>query len=101
MHGIIIFELKKFVNEKFGAEAWQSILENAGQANKIFVLTETYPDEDVIKIVVSASKAANMDMQQVLHDFGYFIAADLLKVYKSLVNPSWKTIDLLENTESI
>ncbi len=35
----------------------------------------------------------------VLEDFGLFIAPDLLGMYKSLIDPSWKTADLFVNVE--
>jgi hypothetical protein len=35
----------------------------------------------------------------ILQDFGDFIAADLVNMYRSLVRPEWKTLELLENVE--
>jgi hypothetical protein len=101
LHGIIHVELKKYVEARHGAEAWKTCLETAGLGQKMFLPINTYPDADAVAIVTAASKLTNTPTESLLEDFGEFIAPDLLSMYQSLVEPHWKTIELLLNTEDV
>lgn len=99
MHGIIHAKLKSFVEEHHGKDAWKNVLTEAGLGNKIYMTFSTYPDEDAIKIVDAASKLTKTPQDKIYEEFGKYIAPDLLGMYKSLIKPEWKTMDLLMHTE--
>ncbi len=99
MHGIIHAELKKYVETKYNAEAWRAVLNEAGLGNKIYMAVSTYEDAEAVAIVKAASKLTGVPPLEILEDFGEFIAPDLLDMYKSLIDPSWKTADLFTNVE--
>jgi len=100
MHGTIFAELKKYVDAKFGGGTWSKLLENAGLGPKIYLPVEAYPDDDVAKIVGAASQATGMSAPAILQDFGEFIAPDLVAMYRSLMKPEWKTLEVIENAEN-
>jgi hypothetical protein len=50
-------------------------------------------------IVGAASKVTGQPIQLILEDFGELIAPDLISLYRALIKPEWRTLDLLENTE--
>ncbi|HKQ20144.1 MAG TPA: heme NO-binding domain-containing protein [Candidatus Eisenbacteria bacterium] len=99
MHGIILSELKRFVEARHGAPTWPLLLERAGAANARYLANETYPDRDVAAIVEAVSAMTGVEEQAVLEDFGEFIAPDLLDVYSALIRPEWRTLDVILNTE--
>jgi len=101
MHGIIFAELKKFVVAKHGGKTWNDLLQAAGLPDKIFVPNQTYPDSELVAIVVAASKALQVPAQDLLVAFGAFIAPDLLSMYKAQLDPTWRTLDMIANTEQI
>lgn len=100
MHGIIVVELKKYVDTKVGGNAWQDLLAATGQAGKVYLASQTHPDEEVVALVTAASQATGTPVPAILEDFGEFIVPDLLKTFGAYVDPSWKTIDLIDNTET-
>ena len=100
MHGTIFAELRKYVDGKFGGATWNKLLENAGLGPKIYLPVQAYPDDDVAKIVGAASEATGMSAQAILQDFGQFIAPDLVAMYRSLMKPEWKTLEVIENAEN-
>lgn len=100
MHGVIFSELKKFVDTKFGGNTWNDLMNAAGLGTKLYLPVQHYPDSDAIALVTAASKATGMAPAQILEAFGEFIAPSLLGMYRPLVKPQWKTLDLLENTEN-
>lgn len=99
MHGIIFTELKKFVESNYGSATWTQLLKDAGLGVKLYMPVHDYPDADAIAIVTAASKATKMPPDQILEKFGEFIAPSLLGMYRTLIQPQWKTLDVLENTE--
>lgn len=99
MHGIIHSELKKFVEAVHGPQAWQAVLAEAGLQNKMFLSTNVYPDEEAFAIVKAAAKLTGTPAESILESYGEFIAPTLMRMFQALIKPSWKTMDMLLNTE--
>src|SRR5437868_3333471 len=100
MHGIIFLLLKKYAERKVGDSGWRELLAASGVgADAVFLPIKDYPDQNALAIVAAASKHTGLDEGTILEDFGSFIVPDLLDVYRSLVQPKWRTLDLIENTE--
>ena len=101
MHGIIFWELKKYVDTKFGGDTWQRLLQEAGLGSRIYTTLQEYPDEEAVAIVGAASRATGQEASAILEDFGEFIVPDLVSMFKAMIKPEWKTLDLIENTEEV
>ena len=99
MHGVIFSELRKYVDDRLGASAWDKLLVEAGFAGRIFLPVKTYSDADAVALVSTVVRVTGRSADALLEDFGAFIAPDLLKMYGHLLDPSWKTLDVIENTE--
>ncbi|MCG3116934.1 MAG: heme NO-binding domain-containing protein [Candidatus Manganitrophus sp. SA1] len=99
MHGIIHAELKKYVDAKYGPEAWKAILKEARLENTVYLPIQTYDDADAVAIVTAASKQTHISAEVLLEDFGEFIAPDLINMYRSMIKPEWKAMELLLHTE--
>ena len=98
MHGLIFLELKKFV-ESLGEGTWDKLRQAAGLGDKVFLPIQEYADADAIALITSASQLIGKSTNEVLELFGEFIAPDLIKMYQALIDPAWRTLDLLEHTE--
>jgi len=99
MHGTIFAELQKYVVSKLGDDAWVTLKREAGINRERYDPLETYPDAEVGALVATASRVTGLPSEALLEDFGAFIAPDLLEMYWAVVQPEWRTIDLLEHTE--
>lgn len=99
MHGIIFTELRKYVDEKLGGNAWTDLLAAAGLKGRMYLPIQEYPDAEAVGLVVTASEITGLDASVILEDFGQFIAPSLLGMYRTLVQPEWRTLDVLEFTE--
>lgn len=100
MHGSIFAELKKYVEAKLGGNAWNELLNDAGLGPRMYLAIQAYPDSEVVGIVTAASKKTGLAPDAILEDFGEFIAPDLLGMYRSLVKPGWRTLEVIEHTEN-
>lgn len=101
MHGIIFAELEKFVTQGQGPEQWQKVLVEANVPDRVFMAVGTYPDADLMKLVSGASAVTQRPVAELLEAFGEFITPTLFSMYRSVIAPAWRTLDLVENTESV
>lgn len=99
MHGIIFAELKRFVDQGLGAEAWGRVLTHAGIENRTFMTFQEYPDAELAALVRAASGLTGKPADVLLESFGEFMVPDLLAMYGSLLDARWKTLDVIEHTE--
>jgi predicted hydrocarbon binding protein len=100
MHGLIFTELRKYITIKLGKDVWNVLLKNAGLEAKAFMPFDAYADNDMMALVATASAITDKSASDILQDFGEFIAPDLLFMYQGIVQPQWRTLDVIEHTES-
>lgn len=99
MHGLIHAELAKCIKKHYGMNNWEQILKQAGFNDRVYLQVGSYPDEEIVTIIVAAAKVLGVGMSDLLEEFGGFILPDLFDMYRSYIDPSWKTLDFLLNTE--
>lgn len=99
MHGMIHAELRRYVESTQGPQAWNAILAETGLDKKLYLSTAAYPDAEAFAIVAAAHKLTKIPVPEILEGFGEFIAPNLMSMYKPLIKPEWKTMELLLNTE--
>lgn len=101
IHGSIFFLLRKFIIHTYSAEVWTQCKESAGIGEQEFDLTQSYPLAHLDAIVAEGSKIANLSVHEMKEKFGEYLVPDLFTLYKNYLNPSWKTFEVLENTETV
>lgn len=99
MHGFIFLQLKKYVQQKRGLDAWHKLMTEAHVSHQQFSASEIYPDSDIQSLVSAAVKLWNVPVNSLLEGLGEFLVPDLLDIYQMYINPSWRTLDLVEHTE--
>jgi hypothetical protein len=101
MHGLVFAELEKFVTRAHGADTWRQVVSKSGVSSQVFVALGTYPDADLMNLVQAATVVTKTPMTPLLEGFGEFITPTLFSMYRSVIAPGWRTLDLVENTESV
>lgn len=100
MHGVIFVELKKYVDAKVGGDAWRALVETSGVPTKMYMAMRTYDDAELVSLVQTASSMTGTPAPALLRDFGAFIVPDLMKMYRAFMKNDWRTLDVLQYTES-
>lgn len=100
MHGVIFVELKKYVDAKVGGDAWRALVEKSGIKTKMFMAMSSYDDAELLALVQTASSMTGTPVPDLLRDFGSYIVPDLMKMYRAFMKPAWRTLDVLQYTES-
>jgi hypothetical protein len=101
VHWLIFSELKKFVNHAIGPGSWEEVIAQASTQQKQFVPGGEYADADAVAIVTHVSNRTQKSVEALLGDFGEFIVPDLINFYGVLMKPSWRTLEVVLNTESM
>lgn len=99
MYGLILSQLKKYVEGNFGGGTWSAALDNAGITTKAYINIREYPDEDAAAVVAATAKQIGKPTEELLEDFGEFTASRLMDLYQPMIAPEWKTLDVIEHTE--
>ena len=72
MKGVIFNLLETMVEEKFGIEAWDALLQQTG-SDGVFVSTAVYSDEQLTSLVVAASEKLDVPVNDLIRLFGEYI----------------------------
>jgi hypothetical protein len=99
MHGLILTELKRFADERLGQAAWQGLMAEAGLEKRLYVASGKYPDAEVAALVNAVCRQTGLEAQDLLLQFGRFIAPTLMTEYKPFIKPEWRTLEMIEHTE--
>ncbi|RDV14572.1 hypothetical protein DXT99_14330 [Pontibacter diazotrophicus] len=100
MHGSMFVLLRRYVENTHDFSTWIKLLEAAGIAHGHYQMQEVYPTKEMFAIVNKASELTGITEYEMLENYGEFLVSDLLLVYNRYINPSWRTYDMLLNTEA-
>jgi hypothetical protein len=70
VHGVIFTSLREYLIAAHGNELTHDVF--AGQPD--FLITESYPDEQFLRLVARATDATRREVDALVHDFGVFTA---------------------------
>ena len=102
MHGLIFFYLQKFADvAAAGSTSWKGVRSSVTTTASKFLPSGTYPDSDAVVILSSIAETTGRPLPSILEEFGQFLAPHLVKVASPVVDPAWRTLDLIEHTEAI
>jgi predicted hydrocarbon binding protein len=101
MHGIVFTEFQHFIERGSHEGRWHDVLHGAKLDRRVYASIRHYPDKEFFDIVGSASRALNKPVDEIVEDFGVYIAPDLLGMYAVLIKPGWRTLDVIEHTEAV
>ncbi len=101
VHGSIFFLLRKFVIRFYDEKMWLELNVDANTGIQDFLMTESYPLVMMNNVVDAASARSGIPIEDLKKSFGEFLVPDLFQLYKSFIDPSWKTFEMLEYTEGI
>ena len=100
MHGTLCAELQRFVSERWDEARWSAIKTAANVDRAEYDPLGTYPDEEFMALGRATAELTGTPSGRLLRDFGTFVGPALIRLYWGAVQPQWRTLDLIENTEN-
>lgn len=102
MHGLIFFYIQKFADALATATGTHAGLRSTIVRNTAnYLPSGIYDDGEAVALLQSIADGIDEPLPLLLGRFGQFLAPHLVKVAGPLVDPNWRTLDLIEHTESI
>jgi hypothetical protein len=99
MHGSIFTLLKRYVQTQYDHSTWLKLVELSGLESSDFNHKEVYPDEHMYALVGQAAEMTGIPADELHEKFGEYLVPDLMYMYQKHINPDWRTLEMLENTE--
>lgn len=102
MHGIIFFYIQKFADvATAGQTAWWQLRETVATGAARYLPNGTYPDAEAVGLLQSLADRTGESLPSLAERFGEFLGPHLVRVAGRHIDPAWRTLDLIEQTESI
>ena len=70
MHGVVFSSLRDYVTDRYGRETTEQVFADGGA----YLLSEAYPDEQLLAFVGRAAELTRADLDELVFDFGVFTA---------------------------
>ena len=99
MNGVIFIEIAKFAQSRLGEDAWRQVVSLAGLPSRVYFRVAEYPDEEAIALLSALSARIKEPVPVIMESLGEFIVPDLVRMSQYWIDPQWKTVDLIANTE--
>ena len=101
MLGVIFFFLQGHMERRLGVSSWSRVITLANLPAKAYSPVAEYPDSEAMALMAAASQLAGLPLADFLEEFGEALTPDLLAMHPGLVQPEWKTLDLVMNAEEL
>ena len=86
MKGIVFSLLNDMVEEQFGLEAWDALITKAG-SDGVYLSTETYSDEEPMRLVAAASELTGIAQTDLVKAFGQYMFPQFYTKYPVFFKP--------------
>ncbi|MCA9066760.1 MAG: heme NO-binding domain-containing protein [Planctomycetaceae bacterium] len=100
MKGIAFTLLNELVEQSFGMETWDTVLQRTG-LDGIFTAAGSYPDDDVFRIVTVLSEISGLPPEVLVRTFGEFMFKGFVEQYPHFFPEGQKARELLKSVDSI
>ena len=94
MKGIVFDMLRDMVEDRFGLEGWQAVLDHA-RSDGLYISTETYADEELLSLVAAASEVSQIEAEQLVYAFGQFMVVEFYQRFPQYYDQCHGLIDFL------
>ena len=101
MKGIVFTEFLEMVEEKFGYETVDLILEKSKEeTNGIYTSVGTYKHAELVALITSLSEETALSIPKLLHAYGVYLFGTFLTSYPMFFEHVKSMFDFLENIDS-
>ncbi|MFP6790948.1 MAG: heme NO-binding domain-containing protein [Thalassolituus sp.] len=100
MKGVVFDILRDMVEEGYGLEGWNAILEKSG-SNGMYISTESYSDDELMGLVAAASEVTGTDVNDLVFLFGEYMVQEFHARFPIFFERSKGLIEFLLSVDRI
>jgi predicted hydrocarbon binding protein len=103
MHGLFFFFIKKFAETRAATVSEDASLQvrELIRRSATFLPDGSCPDSDAIGLLQAVSDATGEPLEQTHATFGEYVAPHLIRVARPLIDPSWRTLDVVAHADAM
>lgn len=101
MHGVIVSNFKRYLDEFIGRDAWGEVVNGAGLQGHTYLPVALYPDEEMEALLRAAEGITGLRRDDLLVDFGEWVIGPMLKLYQGMVPAEGGTVALMLNLQQV
>lgn len=102
MKGIVFTEFLTMVEESFGLDMVDTIIDNSDlpSSGGAYTAVGTYPHTEIVSLVVNLSEESKIPIPELLKTFGNYLFHSLARAYPDFVNKTNDPLVFLEQVET-
>ncbi|GAA6146878.1 heme NO-binding domain-containing protein [Thalassolituus maritimus] len=100
MKGVVFDILRDMIEEKFGLEGWNQLLEKAG-SDGMYLSSESYDDSEMVSLLGAASEMTGIEVPQLLQNFGEFMVGEFYTRFPIFFDNCSGLVDFLKSVDEI
>lgn len=101
MKGIIFVEFLEMIDEKFGLEVTEEIVEKSALPSKgHYTTVGTYADGEMISLITTLHQKTQIPLPDLLRTFGYYLFNRFTVRYSAMINQFKSGFELLKKIDS-
>jgi len=101
MHGAIVSNFKRYLDEFLGEDAWSEVIDGAGLKGKTYLPVALYPDSEMEALLAAAEFASGLRRDDLLADFGEWVMAPMMDMYHAMVPAGSDALGFMLNLQQV
>ena len=97
MHGLMLAELQRYIEDNVGPHSWQETCRQAGVGRTSYNRLDDYPETDLGELLVAGARVIGVPLDSMLEDFGTFMVPGLMHSCAPHIPGEWRVLDLLQD----
>jgi predicted hydrocarbon binding protein len=98
MKGIFFVQLKNYILTRYGEKVWNDIFKQAKiGSTQLYFSSQVYDEEDFFRIIKTMLKFTGQTPEKFFENLGEHITPYFLNTCKPIMNPKWKSLDVIEH----
>jgi hypothetical protein len=100
MKGAVFTEFIEFVEETYGFDTSDKMLEPEDGNDKIYTQAGNYPFEELVALVISVHETEGVELEEILFKFGRYLFGKLVRMAPFLISGSNSTIEAISKVDT-
>lgn len=100
MKGAVFTEFIEFVEETYGFDTADVMLEPEDGKNRVYTQAGNYPFEELVELVISVHKTEGVEIGDILYNFGIYLFGKLVRMAPFLIAGSNSTIEAISKVDT-
>lgn len=100
MKGVVFTQFLEMVEDKFGFDLTDEMIENSGVSG-VYTQAGNYPPSDLFGMVKSLSELTKISVEDLVFTYGEYLFSVLIKIYPEPIKVYDNSFDFIENVENV